>query len=198
MQKSKIILTVLPALLFLTACSGGGGASSPSINPGSNASTTTLPTKITLASVPMILDPTQVPPDPGPAGDATVAGIDSKGVGIRDDVQRWIAKTYPNSAIMRAAAAQIALTTQKQITTPGMTSDTAYQLGATDVNAVCCLIDSSSLTGLPDKLKEIKIAQLNTRQRANAYSSFQRRMGSRAFLIPKGDTCDVSSSSLPN
>src|SRR5216683_231714 len=37
-----------------------------------------------------------LPPDPGAAGKATLQGIDSDGDGVRDDIQRYIALTYPN------------------------------------------------------------------------------------------------------
>ncbi len=45
----------------------------------------------------------QVPPDPGPAGVATVAGIDTDGNGIRDDVDRFIASNHGSSAAQVAA-----------------------------------------------------------------------------------------------
>ena len=47
-----------------------------------------------------------LPPDPGAAGKATLAGIDAGGDGVRDDVQRWIALTYPNSQKTRAVLTQ--------------------------------------------------------------------------------------------
>jgi hypothetical protein len=50
-----------------------------------------------------------LPPDPGAAGNATLAGIDSDGDGVRDDVQRYIGLTYPQSAKERAALTQAAV-----------------------------------------------------------------------------------------
>lgn len=47
-----------------------------------------------------------LPPDPGEAGKATLAGIDSDNDGVRDDVQRWIVINYPNSQKTRAALVQ--------------------------------------------------------------------------------------------
>ena len=44
-----------------------------------------------------------LPPDPGEAGKATLEGIDSDQDGIRDDIQRYIALTYPDSQKTRAA-----------------------------------------------------------------------------------------------
>jgi len=54
-----------------------------------------------------------LPPDPGPAGKATLAGIDSDNDGVRDDVQRWIVFNYPNSAKTRAALTQMTKTMQQ-------------------------------------------------------------------------------------
>jgi len=53
-----------------------------------------------------------LPPDPGPAGEATLAGIDSDNDGVRDDVQRWIALTYPSSQKTREALKQSAIAEQ--------------------------------------------------------------------------------------
>lgn len=48
-----------------------------------------------------------------PAGEVTLAGIDSDDDGVRDDVQRWIALTYPNSQKTRAAVTQLTKTMQR-------------------------------------------------------------------------------------
>src|SRR5580658_6889372 len=52
-----------------------------------------LPITVAVAPAGIIL-----PPDPGPAGMATLAGIDTTGTGVRDDVARWIAVNFYNSA----------------------------------------------------------------------------------------------------
>jgi hypothetical protein len=69
------------------------------VRAGSRTLPQTLKASVTFAVVPL-------PPDPGDAGKATLAGIDSDGDGVRDDVERWIALTYPNSARVRAALYQ--------------------------------------------------------------------------------------------
>jgi hypothetical protein len=45
---------------------------------------------------------TVLPPAPGAAGKKTIAGIDVDKDGVRDDVQRYIALTYPDSARVRS------------------------------------------------------------------------------------------------
>jgi len=54
-----------------------------------------------------------LPPDPGAAGKLTLAGIDSDNDGVRDDIQRWIVMTYPNSKKTRRALTQKAKTMQQ-------------------------------------------------------------------------------------
>jgi hypothetical protein len=49
-----------------------------------------------------------LPPDPGPAGMTTLAGVDSDGDGVRDEVERYIALSYATSAKMQAALTQVA------------------------------------------------------------------------------------------
>jgi hypothetical protein len=56
-----------------------------------------------------------LPSDPGEAGKVTLAGIDSDNDGVRDDVQRWIALTYPNSEKVRSALTQEAKINQLYI-----------------------------------------------------------------------------------
>jgi hypothetical protein len=48
----------------------------------------------------------QLPPDPGEAGDATLEGVDVNSNGIRDDIERWIYLTYPESEKLRRALIQ--------------------------------------------------------------------------------------------
>ena len=58
-------------------------------------------------NVQILAEPTlNLPPDPGPAGDATIEGVDVNDNGIRDDIERWIALTYPNSEKTRQALIQ--------------------------------------------------------------------------------------------
>jgi hypothetical protein len=62
------------------------------------------------------VDPFKLPPDPGEAGNQTLEGIDSDGDGVRDDVQRYIAWTYPNIE-QENALSQYARALQKGIGT---------------------------------------------------------------------------------
>lgn len=62
-----------------------------------------------------VIDASLEVPDPGPAGMTTLAGIDSDGDGVRDDVQRWIAESYGDSLKMKAALKQAAAVDQLKL-----------------------------------------------------------------------------------
>ncbi len=61
------------------------------------------------APIQVTVDPFPLPPDPGESGKQTLAGIDSDGDAVRDDVQRYIGLNYTHSAKMRAALSQDAV-----------------------------------------------------------------------------------------
>lgn len=47
-----------------------------------------------------------LPPEPGPAGDETIEGVDTNGNGVRDDIERWIGLNYMDSEKTRQALTQ--------------------------------------------------------------------------------------------
>ena len=49
-----------------------------------------------------------LPPDPGEEGKKTLLGVDSDNDGLRDDVQRWIYRSYPNEPLLQKALSQVA------------------------------------------------------------------------------------------
>jgi len=73
-------------------------------------STRGLPPPVT--DVPVIL-----PPDPGEAGKATLAGIDSNNDGVRDDLEREIVYMYPqNEEVRRVLRAMVKTKLQRMLT----------------------------------------------------------------------------------
>ncbi|MGY4613324.1 hypothetical protein ACVWWY_001414 [Thermostichus sp. OS-CIW-38] len=56
-----------------------------------------------------------LPPDPGEEGKQTLEGIDADGDGVRDDVQRWIYRRYPNDELKRKAMLRYAKALQASI-----------------------------------------------------------------------------------
>ncbi len=63
--------------------------------------------------------PVVLPPDPGEAGKATLAGIDSDHDGVRDDLQREIVYMYPQNDQIRRVLRAMVKKEQDIITTTG-------------------------------------------------------------------------------
>ena len=103
MQRTKSIMTILSAALILSACQ----ASSSSSPPTATTTTSTTPTTHTALALPPMPDTT--------TNNATVAGVDSNGDGIRDDVEIWISQTWQPGTPKYYAARQLARTTQQEI-----------------------------------------------------------------------------------
>lgn len=160
-----------------------------------------LPDKISIKSVPMILNPALVPPDPGEASKDTLTGVDRNNNGIRDDVERWIAKNHPTCARYRAALAQVALSIQRRMTPGDLTEEAAHQMALEGGNATSCYAaevtscESASL----ENFIEFSILQQNTPERAKAYIRVFKKLEGKAFVSPtQGNGCSIPSDQLPN
>lgn len=69
--------------------------------------------------VPVTDVPVALPPDPGEAGKATLAGIDSNNDGVRDDLEREIVYMYPQNDQVRRVLRSMIKKEQEVITTEG-------------------------------------------------------------------------------
>ena len=120
-----------------------------------------------------------LPPDPGEAGMATLEGIDSDQDGIRDDIQRYIALTYPDSQKTQAALRQFTFAFHKAILE---SPDKASALNNTEDmhRAQECLwyIHSRSSIKISDSL----MAEfLNTLDRSKAYIDYDNKLSGSVF-----------------
>ena len=118
---------------------------------------------------PIIYTPV-IPPDPGPSGMATVGGVDSDNDGIRDDVERYIAVTFPQSERLRLALQDDAKATQQLLlsTTP----DQAINATTRMLRAVECL--SYLVPTGSDRhvmLSQLDAIQINTEARFLAWTA---------------------------
>ena len=124
-----------------------------------------------------------LPPDPGEEGKATLVGIDSDQDGLRDDIQRYIALTYPDSAKTRAALRELALVTQKAILER---EDERKSLDNADdmTRAMECLRYIQ-----PERGREIDymlLAEiLNTAERSKAFLKYNNKLGGHIFKRKK-------------
>jgi hypothetical protein len=155
-----------------------------------------LPITVAVAPVGVVL-----PPDPGPAGMQTLSGIDSDGDGVRDDIQRWIAVTQPNSARNRAALTQAARGIQAAIL-----ADNPSQANSaldTEENGDICLTgimgDTLSSGNITDNLDTIA---LNTTARTKAYLTANSLVSGTAVSVPtvasRTSLCSFNPALLPD
>lgn len=134
-----------------------------------------------LITVPLLLTacPDQTHRPPTPAGEveldrsASVAGPDANGNGVRDDLDRVIAR-FPLGAAQKERATDFAAAVQDVLTTP-MNRDAANERGLHLQRTLGCaadvLPDHGSVTG------ELFALTLNTSERVEAYLDFERNIG---------------------
>ncbi|HWV06775.1 hypothetical protein [Ralstonia sp.] len=120
--------------------------------------------------------------------DASVAGIDANKSGIRDDVEHYIEKTYPNPA-QRAAMMQYAKAQQNFMLTA--TTPERAQLAARELwRSFAC---ARSEFGRPwlDATKDVHAMYLNTRDRLHAQARAQDNLAGQIVESYSGDKpCD--------
>jgi len=122
-----------------------------------------------------------LPPDPGAAGDATLEGVDVNDNGIRDDIERWIYMTYPNSEKLRMALIQEYYSLQNMIIHGYQRNrDAVYD----DMTALQRSIECLYYTHIdrPDKISnELKARIINTDERFYGHIESSRLLGGGTF-----------------
>jgi hypothetical protein len=144
-----------------------------------------------------------LPPDPGSQTDRTLQGVDANHNGIRDDVEREIFQTYPNSARIRLPLLQYALSLQLQIMLPLVNTDTVTATVAdTHSRANRCLWTLSSRSDMQTFSADIEhyknfvtTLQLNTAQRKKYVDDLYEYL--RSYQASNAG-CDIIPSTLPN
>ncbi len=120
-----------------------------------------------------------LPPDPGPAGKKTLEGIDSDHDGVRDDVQRWIALTYPNSEKTRAVLSQSTKTMQQYLLNAADPIATYENAKRMDDDLSCFgYILSSELSTVSSEHQAIF---LNTYQRSKVWLQADKHLSGHKF-----------------
>lgn len=151
-------------------------------------------------SLPVTIDivAESLPPDPGEAGKVTLEGIDSDRDGVRDDVQRYIVLTVPESARHREALKSVAIVTQRELL--AQSKEEAIQAAVTGVRSIECL----SYLGVrkQGRWKEVEALMLNTEARLRAMEVHSDRITGQIFDgLPynlKRTACTFNVEALPN
>ena len=140
------------------------------------------------------VDPFALPPDPGEAGKQTLEGIDFDGYGVRDDVQRWIALTQPDSSDIRQALSQLARAQQASIV-ENLSEEASVDNTLRILDGLDCLWHLHPDQGTRIS-RELDIQILNTDARVRAYVHAASHFGGHTRrLTPKSERwgkCDFT------
>ncbi len=143
----------------------------------------------------------RLPPEPDPkVNNATLLGVDVNHNGVRDDVERWIYKTY-HHPIERGIFMQSARAYQKVIVDPKRAHETTKYI---DDAYSCRKYWFSQDKALHDKYeyiypsKEISKIQFNTIKRNMAYQRFNAEFNGETFDSPKAskDKCEFDENGI--
>ena len=165
---------LVAAAASISACSGGGSASAaPSATP-------VVPSPVP----PVISTPLgTLPPEPNrAANNATLAGIDTTGTGVRDDVHRLIFNTY-TSTVKRKIGMAVAKGNRGIFLTPPQTTAEARAVRGPWSRAEDCLWsrDDISVQEASSFSRMIEAAHIDTGARMKAYKNYNHLLHGEGF-----------------
>lgn len=175
--RSRILAILLP--LVLSAC--GGGAGVPAVAAEQQTPQQQLAALEANGSIPKL------------DRSSALAGTDSDGNGVRDDIDVFIDANYV-SRPQRAAARQVAsslqaalmsdLTSRKDILAISIRSGRA-------INCIFRIFDGKNGSKIPDAVaNEIESMTTNTKARLLKYLAYSKALNGESLSLPNGDTCE--------
>ena len=185
---------------FLVVAIAATASADPGKKVKSIRASAVLPAKISLKTVPMILDPGKIPPEPDATrGKATLTGVDTNKNGIRDDVERWIAQNHPSCARYRAALAQVALSVQRRMVVGDLTDEVATLMAAEESSATACFASEMEAceSGSIENFIQFSILLQNTPGRGKAYLKVARSLRKKA-VNAEDHGCTIPGDKLSN
>lgn len=139
-----------------------------------------------------------LPPDPGAAGKKTLAGIDSDQDGVRDDIQRFLAKEVGKDPVLYKRALQMARDAQQSLFVVATNDkEKAREISISWNISYYCFADArgnkaeSYLSNIQfDKKFTAFIA--NTPERMDSYMQYNDMLAGMVFISPKNTklTCE--------
>lgn len=146
------------------------------------------------AKCPTVIPPESgaLPPDPGEAGKATIAGIDSDNDGVRDELQRYIALTYPGDEYTQKALTNYVTAYQDFILELDDKEATIKNAEAMKEAMVCVFCARRAQDDAFEVLGDIEGETLNTADRILAYLKAEKHLGGMTFAIsPSEEQCAI-------
>jgi hypothetical protein len=151
-----------------------------------------------------------VPPDPGPEGASTPAGVDRNNNGVRDDIERWIAASYPESATLRAGLMQYARSQQIYSARRMNSPAEALAVSARTSRAIACMVLTLGQGDAADAeasrrfraMQQLDLQFLNTPERLKLFIENEKLLAGQVLESPEGSDpakyCDFDASKLPD
>ncbi len=127
------------------------------------------------------VEPAGLPPDPGDAGKATLEGIDSDRDGVRDDIQRYIALTYPDSARTRAAFMEHTKNWQKKLIVSDDKEASKNVLRASLHSLACIAYLHENFSDITEALE---VELINTEERLYAFFAYNDQTAGDVYPVP--------------
>lgn len=145
-----------------------------------------------------------LPPDPGEEGMKTLLGVDVNNNSIRDDIERWIAKEYPNSAKIREGLMQQAKVYNLMLRDAGDKNlSRAHSMELEKVRSCGFYIgelNGKSVDQIIDVFSELHAQFLNTDERSLAYFAYDKQLEGGIYGDVPNDkaACDFDPETLAN
>lgn len=150
------------------------------------------------------------PPDPGPENDQTLAGIDSNGNGVRDDVERYIAANFAESPAKIVYLLQHARATSAfsaiEMTSPAQALSYARERARANSCAAALIgpadrpfttAEMRQLNAFFDAAQDVTLQHLNTPPRLAAFAKNERLLAGQGMTLdnpqPAERACDFLS-----
>lgn len=144
------------------------------------------------------------PPEPGPENDKTLAGIDSNGNGVRDDIERYIAANYGDSPqkvayLMQYARAarpfiELNMTTPAEAVAYAKKRSVANDCAAALIGPADRSFTSEEMRRLNDffnAAQDVTLQHLNTPARLAAYTKNEHLLAGQGFTLDNPQPADV-------
>ena len=122
-----------------------------------------------------------LPPDPGPAGDETLEGVDVNANGVRDDIERWIGLNYRDSEKTRQALTQIYYPLQNFMVHARQGDRDAVYNDMTAMQRAGECLDYIRTDDAHILIEELQSRVVNTSDRVYAYLDSSRMLGGGSF-----------------
>jgi hypothetical protein len=187
----KKILVVFLSLGMLTACKidfGGSDNSSPSSKP--NTPVQKLPSQqdVSAQKIASMEDSGALP---RLERENTIQGIDNDGNGIRDDIDAYIKRTYPQK--QQKAVSQYARALQASLLVNLNDRNALQRTSDVESRAVSCIFEKIPNGESPSHgrvVMEILGVTTNTKKRLMAYLALSKALDGTVMTLPNDGVCD--------